>query len=163
MFRATQCSASGESIVSIHHLVYITLCRWPSGMQVREEFLSDLHTRRPPNAHHQESQLYQYIIWYISLCVGGRLVCKSQRSSSLNCIPDSHLHTVIYTRWCIDTIDSPDDEHWVARNMQRSEINTLKSASSWLLTWIVPRSRSTKYKIKWRINGYLSFMSVSDT
>ena len=24
---------------------------------------------------------------------------------------------VIYTRWCIDTIDSPDDEHWVARNM----------------------------------------------
>jgi hypothetical protein len=26
MFRATQCSSSGESIVSIHHLVYITLC-----------------------------------------------------------------------------------------------------------------------------------------
>jgi hypothetical protein len=26
----------------------------------------------------------------------------------------------------MDTIDSPDDEHWVARNMQRSEINTLK-------------------------------------
>jgi len=33
---------------------------------------------------------------------------------------------VFYTRWCIDTIDSPDDEHWVARNMYRSEINTLK-------------------------------------
>ena len=33
MFRATSCSSSGESIVSIHHLVYITLCRWPSGMQ----------------------------------------------------------------------------------------------------------------------------------
>jgi len=32
MFRATQCSSSGESIVSIHHLVYITLYRWPSGM-----------------------------------------------------------------------------------------------------------------------------------
>jgi hypothetical protein len=41
---------------------------------------------------------------------------------------------VIYTRWCIDIIDSPDDEHWVARNMLRREINTLKSASSWLLT-----------------------------
>jgi len=26
-FRATQCSSSGESIVSIHHLVYITLHR----------------------------------------------------------------------------------------------------------------------------------------
>jgi len=33
---------------------------------------------------------------------------------------------VIYTRWRIDTIDSPDDEHWVARNMYRSETNTLK-------------------------------------
>ena len=29
MFRATQCSSSGESILSIHHLVDITLCRWP--------------------------------------------------------------------------------------------------------------------------------------
>jgi hypothetical protein len=37
-------------------------------------------------------ELYQYIIWYISLCVGGRLVC-----SSLTYIPDGHLHRVIYT------------------------------------------------------------------
>jgi len=35
MFRATQCSSSGESIVSIHHLVYITLCKWLSGMSAR--------------------------------------------------------------------------------------------------------------------------------
>jgi hypothetical protein len=34
VFQATQCSSSGESIVSIHYLVYITPCRWPSGMQV---------------------------------------------------------------------------------------------------------------------------------
>jgi len=27
MFRATLCSSSGESIVSIQHLVYVTLCR----------------------------------------------------------------------------------------------------------------------------------------
>jgi hypothetical protein len=27
-----------------------------------------------PSAHHQESHLYQYIIWYISLCVGDCLV-----------------------------------------------------------------------------------------
>jgi hypothetical protein len=33
-----------------------------------------------PSAHHQENQLYQHIIWYISLCVGGRLVCRSERS-----------------------------------------------------------------------------------
>jgi hypothetical protein len=30
-----------------------------------------------PSAHHQENQLYQYIIWYISLCVGYCLVCRS--------------------------------------------------------------------------------------
>jgi hypothetical protein len=29
-----------------------------------------------PSAHHQENQLYQYIIWYISLCVGDCLVCR---------------------------------------------------------------------------------------
>jgi hypothetical protein len=93
-----------------------------------------------PSAHHQENQLYQYIIWYISsLCVGGRLVCRSQ-----TCIPDDHLHRVIYTRWCIDTIDSPDDEHWIARSMQGSEINTLKIASSWLLARIVPRCTVNK-------------------
>jgi hypothetical protein len=30
----------------------------------------------------------------------------------------------IHTRCCIDTIDSPDDEHEVARNMSGIEINT---------------------------------------
>jgi len=34
MFQATTCSSSGESIVSIQHLAYVTLCRWLSGMQV---------------------------------------------------------------------------------------------------------------------------------
>ena len=33
-----------------------------------------------PSAHHQESQLYQYIIWCISLCVGDCLVCRSDRN-----------------------------------------------------------------------------------
>jgi hypothetical protein len=87
-------------------------------------------------AHHQENQLYQYNIWYMSLCVGDRLVCRSGRnflgvtelliklpyiqllrSSFPTCTLDGHLHRVTYTRRCIDTIDSPDDEHEVARNM----------------------------------------------
>jgi len=51
-----------------------------------------------PRAHHQENQLYQYNLWYMSLCVGYR-------------------HRVTYTRGCIDTTDSPDDEHEVARNI----------------------------------------------
>ena len=35
------------------------------------------------------------------------------------CTPDGHLYTVTYTR-CIDTINSPDDGHMAARNMQRT-------------------------------------------
>jgi hypothetical protein len=62
MFRATSSSSSGESIVSIR-LVYATVCKRPSGMQVGK-VLPDLRTRR-----------------------------------------------------CMDTIDSPDDEHEVAGNM----------------------------------------------
>ena len=34
-----------------------------------------------PHAHHQENQLYQYNIWYMSLCVGGRVVCRSRRNT----------------------------------------------------------------------------------
>jgi hypothetical protein len=70
MFQATSCLSSGESIVSIPLLLYVTHCKWPSSMQA-------FPTR----------------------------------------ILDGHLNTVTYTRSCIDTIDSPDDEHEVARNM----------------------------------------------
>jgi hypothetical protein len=34
MFRATSCSSSGESIVSIQLLIYVTVCKWPSGVQI---------------------------------------------------------------------------------------------------------------------------------
>ena len=44
-----------------------------------------------------------------------RLVCRFGRNVQ-TCIPDGHLHRATYTR-CIDTIDSPDDENGVARNM----------------------------------------------
>jgi hypothetical protein len=32
-----------------------------------------------PGAHHQENQLYQYIIWYVSLCVGDCLICSNTK------------------------------------------------------------------------------------
>jgi len=51
--------------------------------------------------------LYQYDIWHMSLYVGDRLVR----------IPDGNLHKVIYTRYRIDTIESPDNKHLNARNM----------------------------------------------
>jgi hypothetical protein len=39
------------------------------------------------------------------------------------CIPDGHPHRVTNNR-CTDTVISPADEHIVARNMYRREINT---------------------------------------
>ena len=68
------------------------------------------------SAHHQEIQLYQYDIWYMSLYVGERLVSRFGRSVQ-TCVPDVHLHRVTYTRYRIDTIESPDDEHLNVRNM----------------------------------------------
>ena len=68
------------------------------------------------SAHHQEIKLYQYDICYMSLYVGDRLVCRFGRSVQ-TCIPDGHLHRVTYTRYRIDTTESPDDEHLNARNM----------------------------------------------
>jgi len=58
--RATPCSSSGESIVSIRRLVYVTLRRWPSSMQVGKEHLPDLRTRRSP----KRSDIYQMSYWY---------------------------------------------------------------------------------------------------
>jgi len=55
MFRATSCSSSGESIESVQHLVYVTLCMWPFGVQV-----SDLHTKRSPT----QSDIYQVLYWH---------------------------------------------------------------------------------------------------
>jgi len=52
MFRALMCSSSGELIVSIRHLVYVTLCKWLSGMQVWVE---------PKPAY----QTVTYIQWHI--------------------------------------------------------------------------------------------------
>jgi len=34
-----------------------------------------------------------------------------------SCIPDCRPHRVTYTRYRIDTVNSPDDGHIVARNM----------------------------------------------
>jgi len=39
------------------------------------------------------------------------------------CTPNGHLYGVTYTRYRIDTINSPDDGHMAARNMYRIEIN----------------------------------------
>jgi hypothetical protein len=50
------------------------------------------------------------------MCPSDRLVCRSERNFP-TCTLDGHLDRVTHNRCCIDTIDSPDDEHEVARNM----------------------------------------------
>jgi len=57
-------------------------------------------------------------IYFNSLHVSSNLVlvCRSEISFP-TCTRNGHRHRVTYTRGCIDTIDSPDDEHDVARNM----------------------------------------------
>jgi hypothetical protein len=59
MFRATSWISSGESVVSIQHLVCVTLCSWPFSMQVGK-ILPDLHTRRS----HRQNDTYQMLYWY---------------------------------------------------------------------------------------------------
>ena len=65
MFRATMCPSSGETTVSMRHLVFVTLC---FGRLC---------------AHHQEKQLYLCDTWYLSLCVSGDYVPIIRRN---NCI-----------------------------------------------------------------------------
>ena len=74
----------------------------------------------------------------MSLCIDEPFGVQVQ-----TCTPNGHLYTVTYARCSIDTINSPDDGHRAARNMQRIEINIREKkncASSWLFTKIIPRS-----------------------
>jgi len=66
--------------------------------------------------------IYQNDIWYMSLCIDDRLVCRFGCSIQI-CTPNGHLYRVTYTRCRFDTINSPDDGHMAARSMQRIEIN----------------------------------------
>ena len=83
-------------------------------------FISILYMFRAFKCSLSGDSIYQCDIWYMSLYVGDRLVCRFGRK------PDSHLHRVTYTRYRIETTESPDDEHLNARNMYRIEINIYK-------------------------------------
>jgi hypothetical protein len=45
-------------------------------------FISTLTCLEQPRAHNQENQLYQYNLWYMSLRVDDRFVCRSERNLS---------------------------------------------------------------------------------
>jgi hypothetical protein len=50
------------------------------------------------------------------LCIDDRLVCRLVHQTVV-------YNRVTYTECRIDTINSPDDGHMAARNIQRTEIN----------------------------------------
>ena len=56
MFRANMCPSSGKIVVSMRHLVFVTLCGWPSAMKDK----GILHTRRSST----QSDKYQVSHWY---------------------------------------------------------------------------------------------------
>jgi hypothetical protein len=62
MFQATFCSSSGESIVLIQSLVYVTLCQWPFRVQVGKE----------PT----QSDIYERLYWYNWFSWWWALGCK---------------------------------------------------------------------------------------
>ena len=53
IFRTAVCPSSGELILSILHLVYVTLCSWPSGMQVGMKKMSFIPTCIPDGNLHR--------------------------------------------------------------------------------------------------------------
>ena len=64
-------------------------------------YFPSLHVSSNPVFIIRKIKLYQYIIWYISLCIGDCLVCQSGRTWPAY-LPVTY--TEWYTRWCIDTI-----------------------------------------------------------
>jgi hypothetical protein len=91
------------------HLGLILINNQPDVQFLLYIFISVLYMFRANLCSSSGESIVQYNIWYMSLCREGR--------NFPTCIPDGHLHRLAYTRCCIDTTDSPDDEHKVARNM----------------------------------------------
>ena len=86
MFRAAMCSSSGESIVSIRHLVYVTLCRWPTSMQAWMD--PSLHTRRSPTQSdiYQMSYWYNWLSWWWAHCCSKHVENWNKHIRKNNCV-----------------------------------------------------------------------------
>jgi hypothetical protein len=76
-------------------------CKWPTWRTVPFPVrLFQFSTCfEQPHAHHQENQLYQYNIWYVSLVVGDRLICRSGRNSFPTCTLDGQSDTYQMLYW----------------------------------------------------------------
>jgi len=87
MFRAAMCPSSEELIVSIRHLVYVTLYRWPFGVQVWVR--CSLIQTCTPNGH-------LYRVTYTRCRIG---------TFGWDAVSSKPAHqTVIYTEWHIPDV-----------------------------------------------------------
>ena len=74
-----------------------------------------------------DAKFFFVYVYFNSLHVSSIQVLIIRRFNCINMVPGMcHLHRVACTRYRIDTIESPDDEHLNARYMQRIEINMYK-------------------------------------
>ena len=96
MFRAAMCPSSGELIVSIRNLVYVTLYRWPFGAHVK---------------HNSFSCMFIYILYmfWAAMCPSsGELIVSMRNLVYVTLyrwsfgvqVKPAH-QTVIYTEWHI--------------------------------------------------------------
>ena len=97
LFRTAMCPSSGELIVSIWHLVYVTLCRWP-GMQV---------SCIPEGHLHRVTYSILYLFRTAMCPSSGELIVSIWHlvyvtlyrwpGMQVSCIPEGHLHRVTYS------------------------------------------------------------------
>jgi hypothetical protein len=103
------------TIYTIHYTVFNS-CKWPTW----HTFLFSICLFQfssyfeQPRAHHQENQLYQYKICYVSFCVGDRLVCRSFRTCILDGQSDTYqmLYKYNWFSWWWARGCSKNVENW---------------------------------------------------
>jgi hypothetical protein len=115
IYRATMCPSSGELLYQCDTW-FMSLCvvgrlvRWSRCCCIISILYMFQATMFPSSGELTLSMRY---LLYVNLDVC--LVCT--------CTPDRRPHTVTYTSYRTDTVNSPDDGHIVVRNMYRIEIN----------------------------------------
>ena len=68
-----------------YYIQKMILGKWPTWRTIFSMYLFQFSTCfEQPRAHHQENQLRQYNIWYMSLCVGEHFVCRSEICHSVS-------------------------------------------------------------------------------
>jgi hypothetical protein len=99
-------------------LHFMILGKWPNWSTICSMYLFEFCTCfGQPLVHHQENQLYQYYLWYMSLCVGDRFVFRTKnndlhtkRSTTIDIY--QRLYWYIWFSWWWACVCSKHVEDW---------------------------------------------------